>query len=121
MWSVRRRYLYVVSAPYAATAGRVRLRRLNIVNIRRGLLSQNSQEVVAQVAPLLSEQFKRSILNNYEDIFQEKVGCVPIFKCILGLKNADVTPVFLTPRPIPHSLQSKVEFELEIMKKNRYN
>lgn len=109
--------LYVVPAPYAAIAGRVWLRHLNIVNIRKNLLSQDSPNVISQVAPLSPEKLKQSILSQYEDVFQEKVGCVPNFKCTLRLKTADVCPVFLKPRPIPYSLQSKVESELEMMEK----
>jgi hypothetical protein len=54
-----------------------------------------------------------SILTKYQNIFKEELG-----QCIKGIKahlhvQADATPKFYRPRPIPLSMKEKVEAELD--------
>lgn len=62
-----------------------------------------------------SEKFDgqlKSVLDNYEELFDDSLGCYKYSKVNLQLKP-DAVPKFVKPRKIPISFQPKVEEELE--------
>lgn len=55
-----------------------------------------------------------NILEQFKDIFEPKVGCIPKFTCSLKLREA-AKPVFLKARDIPFALREKVDIELKTL------
>lgn len=53
----------------------------------------------------------KSLLDNYEKLFREELGCFNKFEVNLYLKDG-VKPKFFKPRPLPFALKSQVENEL---------
>lgn len=53
-----------------------------------------------------------SLLKNFKEVFEKKVGTVKNFVCDLKLKP-DAKPCFVKARPVPLALQDRVEKELE--------
>lgn len=51
------------------------------------------------------------IINNFPDVFVEKVGCVPNFKLTLQLRK-EAKPKFFKEREVPFALRDRVEKEL---------
>nr|XP_024219929.1 uncharacterized protein K02A2.6-like [Halyomorpha halys] len=54
----------------------------------------------------------QSIMEEYADIFEQKVGCIPNFYCFLKLKK-NAKPIFIKARDIPFALRETVEKELD--------
>ena len=51
-----------------------------------------------------------SLLNSYQDVFKDELGCMKDFKVIIKLKQ-NVKSHFLKARPVPYALKSRIERE----------
>ncbi|BES87325.1 Hypothetical Protein NTJ_00130 [Nesidiocoris tenuis] len=51
-------------------------------------------------------------MEEFADIFEQKVGCIPNFKCSLKLRQ-NAKPVFIKARDVPFALRDQVEKELD--------
>jgi len=54
------------------------------------------------------------IMNQFSDIFEEKIGCVPNYKISLKLRE-NAKPIFHREREIPYAFFRKVEEELDFL------
>ncbi|XP_018401810.1 PREDICTED: uncharacterized protein K02A2.6-like [Cyphomyrmex costatus] len=54
------------------------------------------------------------ILQQFNDIFEPEVGCIPNFTCSLKLRE-EAKPVFLKARDVPFALRDKVDTELDTL------
>ncbi|XP_062704675.1 uncharacterized protein K02A2.6-like [Aedes albopictus] len=79
------------------------------------LLKIKFNKIDAEQTENLEERLK-PVLNRYEDLFDDSLGCYKYSKVSLQLKP-DAVPKFVKPRKIPISFQPKVEEELEKLEK----
>nr|XP_029732609.1 uncharacterized protein K02A2.6-like [Aedes albopictus] len=79
------------------------------------LLKIKLNKIDAEQTENLEERLK-PVLNRYEDLFDDSLGCYKYSKVSLQLKP-DAVPKFVKPRKIPISFQPKVEEELEKLEK----
>nr|XP_029732739.1 uncharacterized protein K02A2.6-like [Aedes albopictus] len=79
------------------------------------LLKIKFNKIDAEQTENLEERLK-PVLNRYEDLFDDSLGCYKYSKVSLQLKP-NAVPKFVKPRKIPISFQPKVEEELEKLEK----
>ncbi|XP_037814014.1 uncharacterized protein K02A2.6-like [Lucilia sericata] len=99
--------LYVVPSGHDALMGRVWIRHLKI----------NLQQVDKQHLHNINtvEIYKldsiSDIINEFNDVFTEKIGCVNNYEVTLQLRQGS-KPVFYKEREVPYALRERVEKEL---------
>ncbi|XP_036340172.1 uncharacterized protein LOC118749483 [Rhagoletis pomonella] len=100
--------MYVVPDEYDALLGRVWIRHLNI-NLQQVDKHRvhNINKVNAQNHNSISD-----IINEFPEVFEERVGCVPEIEITLQLRKGS-KPVFYKEREVPYALRDSVEKELE--------
>ncbi|XP_046391594.1 uncharacterized protein K02A2.6-like [Ischnura elegans] len=103
--------LFIVPAGHDALLGRMWIRGLGISlkeidNHESGLRTVNVKVVTS-----LEDIFKK-----YEQIFEERIGCVPNVEVHLQLREG-VTPIFNRERDVPFALRERVERELSTLEK----
>lgn len=54
-----------------------------------------------------------NILQQFDNILEPKVGCIPNFTCSLKLREKKAKPVFLKARDVPFALRDKVNTKLD--------
>lgn len=79
------------------------------------LLNMEFNKIDAERPEMYEEQLK-VVLDRYEGLFDESLGCYKYSEVQLQLKP-DAVPKFVKPRKIPISFQTKVEEELETLEK----
>lgn len=106
--------IYIVPENYPALLGRTWIRRLGIklnqVNSIQELLT-NAKTYQPDI-----DSESKEILNDFADIFEEKIGRVPNYQIKLKLREG-AKPVFYREREIPFALRDVVEAELESLEK----
>ncbi|XP_065205459.1 uncharacterized protein K02A2.6-like [Planococcus citri] len=104
--------LYIVDDDEAQTlVGREWLRKLGMT---KDILNFSKVNNVTSVPE--AETLRIHLMEKFSDTCTQKVGKIPNAQCSLILKE-DAKPIFIKPRPLPYSLEAKVNDELEKMQK----
>ncbi|BET01344.1 Hypothetical Protein NTJ_14160 [Nesidiocoris tenuis] len=101
--------VFIVPDNLSPILGRVWIRRLNInlknIDGSNTKFRSNANVNCVNMSPA-------SIMEEFADIFEQKVGCIPNFKCSLKLRQ-NAKPVFIKARDVPFALRDQVEKELD--------
>lgn len=99
--------VYIVPEEYPPLLGRTWIRQLDIS------LNEIDQQTSTEIFAVDNQiEHEDAIMKEYQEIFQESIGCVPGFAVTLKLREMS-KPVFYRERELPYSLRSRVEQELD--------
>ena len=107
--------LYVVPPNHASLIGRSWIRNLGL-ELKQIDEDMSLNIINSKSASNFNIHRIEDIINDFKEIFEEKVGCVPNFKISLALR-ANSKPIFTKARNVPYALRERVEKELDSLEK----
>lgn len=98
--------IYILNKNFDSILGRDLIRKLHIN------FSELYQVDEIMTKPKFEEEVNKLIFN-YENIFNSEIWKIPNYKYNIKLKNENITPIFIRPRPVPYALQKRIEDEID--------
>ncbi|XP_065223070.1 uncharacterized protein K02A2.6-like [Planococcus citri] len=110
--------LYIVPPGHATLMGREWIRTLKVTLEELDLDQQksNSFDYPVYTSEATPQEKLSSILEEYSELFEPKIGRIPNFAVNLQLRE-NATPKLLRERTVPYALRSKVDAALDVLEK----